>query len=55
MPVVIEEVAVVDLETQIKAAKDAGRRILALSPSKFKKIGRIATNFEVISYTLVTQ
>jgi hypothetical protein len=53
--VTVETINAEDLQQKIQEAKDAGKRVLALSPAGLKKIGRLAVNFVVISYTLVTQ
>lgn len=49
-----EQVALDDLQLKIQQEKDAGRRILALSPATMKKMGR-TMQFEVVSFILVTQ
>lgn len=53
--VLTEVVKSEDLQSKIQEAKDAGKRILAVSPSRLTKVGRIATHFEVTSFVLVTQ
>jgi hypothetical protein len=53
--VTVEIVLAKSLEAKIQEAKDSGRRILALSPSTFKKVGKTTANFQVTHYALATQ
>lgn len=55
MNVIIEEVDAPDLQAKVQEAKDAGRRILAISPSCLEKQGRSTKNFAVTRYVLITQ
>lgn len=53
--VTVETVLAADLQQAISAAKDRGDRILAVSPSAFKRVGLRVTAFEVTSYVLAYQ
>lgn len=59
MIVITQLVKPEQLESTIMAEKDAGRRILALSPARFKRITKgwnvKEVILEVIEYMLVTQ
>ncbi len=53
--VTVERVEATELEQKVQDAKDAGRRILAVSPASLHKLKRVGMDFEVVSYVLVTQ
>lgn len=55
MKVVIVRCESDKLETAIQEAKNAGRRILAVSPSKLKKENARSQNYEVIEFVVVSQ
>lgn len=55
MRVSVKTVLLEDLETEIQTAKDAGMRILAVSPAEMKKTSRAVKDFTVTSFILVTQ
>ena len=43
------------LQLEIQTLKNAGRRILAISPSKMKKTSSRKTEFDVTEYIVVAQ